>query len=199
MSLSKIKEFKLPKAQYEQYSTNSELAAGILWKIYLDGNCGKVIADLGCGTGVLGLGALLLGAKKVFFVDIDIDALNIASENHKALEKKFHKKLNAEFINCNVKTFNKKVDVVLQNPPFGVQNVHADKLFLEKAMGIADIIYSVHKIESKEFVERLTKKNDFVVEEITSLDLPLMSTLPFHTRRKHIVKVGLWKIGRFKK
>jgi len=41
---------------------------------------GMTVLDLGCGTGVLGIGALLLGAK-VYFVESDGSALEIARNN----------------------------------------------------------------------------------------------------------------------
>ncbi len=46
---------------------------------------GKIVLDLGCGTGLQGLNALLLGAKKIFFVDIDKNAVANAKENAQTL------------------------------------------------------------------------------------------------------------------
>ena len=37
--------------------------------------------DIGCGSGILGIGAALLGAKEVFGVDIDATAVRVATEN----------------------------------------------------------------------------------------------------------------------
>ena len=42
---------------------------------------GSVVADLGCGSGILSIAAALLGAKEVYAVDIDADAAGIAGEN----------------------------------------------------------------------------------------------------------------------
>jgi ribosomal protein L11 methyltransferase len=42
---------------------------------------GKIVADIGCGSGVLGIFALLLGAHRVFAIDIDPAALEHAREN----------------------------------------------------------------------------------------------------------------------
>ena len=43
----------------------------------------KKALDLGCGSGILSIGALLLGAKDVTMVDIDSNSVRIASENVK--------------------------------------------------------------------------------------------------------------------
>ena len=66
--LSGLEGFSKPKVRQEQYLMDGEIGAFVLWNAYLLGDIkGKVIADLGCGTGVLGIGTLLLGAKHVFF------------------------------------------------------------------------------------------------------------------------------------
>jgi len=42
---------------------------------------GGVIADIGCGSGILSIGSLLLGAKKVYAVDTDPLAVRSTGEN----------------------------------------------------------------------------------------------------------------------
>ena len=44
---------------------------------------GKDVIDVGCGSGILGLSAKVLGAKTVLMVDIDEDAVKNAKENAK--------------------------------------------------------------------------------------------------------------------
>lgn len=44
-------------------------------------NKDKNILDMGCGSGILGIGSALLGAKSILSVDIDKNATNIAAKN----------------------------------------------------------------------------------------------------------------------
>ena len=42
---------------------------------------GKRVADVGCGTGILSIGAVLLGAREVAAIDIDAVSVQVAAEN----------------------------------------------------------------------------------------------------------------------
>lgn len=193
--LSKLKTFDKPQVEYEQYQTPSELAATALWKAYMDGNIAKkAIVDLGCGTGIFGIGCLVLGAKKVTFVDVDERALKIAKENKAFVESMLKSKLNASFLKKEIKEYSGKADVAVQNPPFGVKKPHIDKLFLEVAMRTAPIIYSFHKIESKNFIEKFADDNGYCIESITSIRFPLKAIFRFHKEKNYFVETGLWKL-----
>src|SRR3989344_6854737 len=97
--LSGLKGFSEPKVRQEQYLMDSEIGASVLWNACLLGDIeGKVIADLGCGTGILGIGALLLGANKVIFVDSDKKALETAKNNVSKVKSEGYSLGDAEFI-----------------------------------------------------------------------------------------------------
>lgn len=192
--LSKIRVFENPDIKLEQYSTDSNIAADLLWNAYLEGDIhGKVVADLGCGPGTFGLGALILGAKEVSFVDIDKNILKVAKENKEMLEKTLRTKFKAHFFNKDVSDFNKKCDVVIQNPPFGVKEKHHDKLFLMQAMGIAPVIYSFHKISTRQFVESIIRDNDFAIKRVWNYHFPIRRLFWFHKRAVFYTDVACWK------
>jgi putative methylase len=189
IALSKLEKFEKVKTNLEQYATDSEIAASILWTAFMQGDIEeKVVADLGCGNGIFGIGALMLGAKVVYFVDTDKEAIDISIRNCK-----FE---NVHFKNLDILEFEEKVNTVVMNPPFGVQEEHADKNFLEKAMEISDSIYSIHKIESKNFIDKLSKDHDFKVLGIEEKTLILKKTMKFHKSEKYPVKVGVWILKR---
>ena len=190
--LSKLKTFQDPSLEDEQYSTDSEVASDILWNAYLRNELSeKTIADLGAGTGILGLGCLILGAKKVFFVEKDEKAIDILKENIAFLEDRIDMdiKKNCEIINKELSGFEKKVDVVIQNPPFGTKNKHADKLFLEKAFQIADIVYSLHKTSTSIFVKAISQDFDFEIKDQQELSFPLKKTQEFHKKKIQRIEV----------
>ncbi len=187
--LSKLKTFENPKPLLEQYSTDSNVAADILWNAFMIKDIeGKTIADLGAGTGILGIGCLELGAKTVHFVEKDKDVIDQLNFNLSPYDENF------KVINKDVNDFTKKVDVVVMNPPFGVQKRKADKIFVKKAIEIAITSYYIGKVESKKFIESICKDHNKKITHFWEYKLPLKKTMKFHTKSKQIVNVGCWRI-----
>jgi putative methylase len=195
--LSQLEGFENPKVRLEQYSTDASIASDCLWNVHNDRNVkGKVIADFGSGPGIFGLGAAILGAKKVFCIELDEDALKLAKKNKRKVEKIVGKKLNVDFLNMDIKEFDKKIDVVIQNPPFGVKETHRDKLFLVEAMERAKKIYSFHKMATEEFIKKFVKENGYKVVKVFHYQFPLKKSFWFHTTRTKYIDVGCWYIKR---
>ena len=195
--LSKLQRFENPKVKLEQYATDANIAADALWNAHTDKNIkGKVIADLGSGPGIFGLGALVLGAKKVFFVELDKEAMSLAKKNKRKIENLIGKKVNADFFNLDIKDFDKQVDLVIQNPPFGTKESHVDKLFLIKAMDLAKKIYSFHKLSTREFVRKFVGENNFKIEKMYKYQFPLKQDFWFHTSLTKYIDVGCWYLKR---
>ena len=199
ISLSKLKVFEYPKVSKEQYPTDSEIAASVIWNGHILGDIGgKVIADLGCGTGILGIGALLLGAKRVYFIDIDKIALEAAKFNVLNAKSESSTLGYANFILGGIKEVNlPKVDVVLQNPPFGTKVKHSDRLFVEKALEIAHVVYSFHKSESKAFLKGFAAKKNAKITHIWDFRFPLKASFGFHRRQIHRIGVSCFRFEKY--
>ncbi len=60
--------------------------------------------------------------------------------------------------------FDINVDVVIQNPPFGTKEQHADCEFLKKAFELAPVIYSFHKNSTKNYIIQFGKSHGFFVK-----------------------------------
>ena len=193
--LSKLAVFEKSqlKLMKEQYATDSEAAAEAVWFAYMNGDIqGKTVADFGCGTGLLGIAALLLGASKVYFVDNDNDAIQICRKNLAAAVGEENGK--PIIVSADIAEFKERVDTVVQNPPFGTKTKHADRAFLLQAFKTATIVYSMHKIETADFVKKIAADNGFMVTNIMPLQLQLKATYEFHRSRMRRVTVGLFRI-----
>jgi len=199
--LSKLKDNPSPKSSLEQYTIPSELAAEILNLAFLSNDIkNKKVLDLGCGTGKLAIGSVILEAREVIGVDVDKRVLNIAIENLKIAEKLTERKLESriKFIKKNVSELNEKVDTVIQNPPFGIQKLHADRLFLKKALECGDKIYSLHRSyeRTREFLTNFIKNNKGNVEKIISFKFRIPYMFKFHERPSVNYDVDLFVISK---
>lgn len=153
--LQEVDEFEEPKILLEQYPTRPHIAACMIHT--MASTFGDIedrsILDLGCGSGVLSIGCVMLGAANVLGLDIDPDALDTCQQNLEAFEMD-----NVDLVNGNVadadQILRHKFDVVLMNPPFGTKrNKGLDLLFLEKGIKLATrAVYSLHKTSTREHV-----------------------------------------------
>jgi putative methylase len=100
----------------------------------------------------------------------------------------------AEFFLMDVEKFDKKADTVIMNPPFGVKNKHSDKKFLQKAFEISNVVYSFHKSETKDFIERFAKENNFKVMQIIEFEFPLKATMKFHMKKVKKINVSCFRL-----
>ena len=189
--LSGLEGFYEPKVRQEQYATDSEIGASVLWNAYLLGDIErKVMADLGCGTGLLGIGALLLGAKQVYFIDSDEKALETAKKSFSKVKSEGYVLGKAQFICQDIRELKIKAEVVVENPPFGTKTAHADTLFLKKALETAPVAYSFHKSETKGFLERFSAKKNAKITHIWNFKFSLKAAFSFHRRRIHRIDVS---------
>ncbi|MDP7244840.1 MAG: METTL5 family protein [Flavobacteriales bacterium] len=192
--LSGLEGFKGPKVRVEQYATDAEVAAEVLWQAYMKGDIGKVSIDLGCGPGILGIGMLALNAQKVYFVDFDSKVLEVAKKNLAKMESEGYAAGEAIFRCQDVNDFKEKADLVVQNPPFGVKIKHMDKIFLKKAFEIGKVVYSFHKSESKRFVKAFSDDNGFRVTNILDFQFPLKATQSYHNHGIKRINVSCFRI-----
>ena len=195
--LSKLKTFNKSKLNEEQYATDSQTAADLLWHAFLlEDIKKKKIADLGCGTGILGLGALILGAEKCYFIDSDSEALCIAKENLKFIENKLNIDLKGKviFIHSDISKFSEKVDTVIENPPFGTKEEHADRAFLEKSIESANIVYSFHKTSTLSYLSRFITIRKGKITHFFRYQFPLKQTMFFHRAKIKRIDVTCLRI-----
>lgn len=191
MCLQKVQGFHSPVADLEQYMTPATLAARLLHEAALAGDIeGMTVADLGCGTGMLSIGAALLGAT-VIGVDIDEAALKIARKNAEAFG------VDIEWLRMRIDENAEPLsaDTVLMNPPFGAQKEHADRPFIDFALLTAPVCYGIFNKGSIPFLEAYTK-NTAVITSKTAALLNIPKQFAFHTKEHLEIPVEIIRLER---
>jgi len=193
--LSGLEVFEKPDIKLEQYPTDSEIASSILWHAYMLGDIeGKRIVDLGAGTGILGIGAIFLGAKHVVFVETDEMAVKILKENLADMNNCETDMNKYKIVQDDALKYTLKADLVIQNPPFGTRQKHLDKEFLEHAMTLSPVVYSFHKTATLDYIKKLCAKNKFSITEEWDFNFPLRKTYSHQTKKIERVKVSCLRI-----
>ncbi|WP_410508766.1 METTL5 family protein [Methanosarcina hadiensis] len=187
MLLEEIEGFSDPELELEQYQTPSLLAAEILHFAYMQGDLDGSVQDLGCGTGILAIGAKLLGAEKVIGYDTDAKALEIARKNAERLG------VEAEFINSDITGVSERVKTTVMNPPFGARVKGRDRPFLSSALRTSEVIYSIHNRGSLSFIQKFIKPA--VITHSYVAKFPIKRTFDFHQKEREVIEVEIYRIA----
>jgi len=192
--LESLETFSSPKDYLEQYQTPASVAGEMIH--YISNNYSiqnYSIADLGCGTGILGIAAALCGCKNVFLFDIDEEALEIAKNNVESLELND----NIQIIQTDVnqlrlcKKLNKFFDLVITNPPFGIRSENgADVKFLKTASYLCNnTIFSLHKFSTVNFLKKFYNKNGINDIKSFKIEYNLPKTYKFQKKKEKNIDV----------
>lgn len=178
--LTKLSSFLKPKVDLEQYPTSPDVAIRVLMIANEYGDIkNKVVVDLGCGCGVLSYAAYLFDCFLNVMVDIDQEALELARKNVEF----------GEFFLCDALKFDYVADTVIMNPPFGTRNKGVDIKFIEKALEIAPIVYSMHKTTTRSFIQKR-----FNAKLIAEVKFPIKKIFKFHQNKQKDVYVDVFRI-----
>ncbi len=163
-----------PKAEWEQYATPAALAAELAYIALGRGDLAdRRVLDAGCGNGVLGIAAKLLGAAEVVGVDRDPDACRVAERNARRAA------VDVTWLRADVTEVRGPFDTVLMNPPFGSQTKHADLPFLDAALSISSVIYSFHNGVTEDFVRKRIESRGGRITDRMAYAFPLPKTFDF--------------------
>ena len=193
-SLESLETFSSPKDYLEQYQTPPSIAGEMIHYISNNYSLNNYsIADLGCGTGILGISAALCGCKNVFLFDIDEEALEIAKNNIEQLELEDNIQIIQMDVNqlrqCN--KLNKYFDLVITNPPFGIRSENgADIEFLKTASYICNnTIFSLHKFSTINFLKKFYNKNGINDIKSFKIEYNLPKTYKFQKKKEKNIDV----------
>lgn len=195
IQLSKLREISSPNLNLEQYQTEGEIAARWLFDIqsFDDLKPGCRVVDLGCGNGILGIGAVLMGAGSAILVDSDEKSCEVSSRNAESLG-----------ISDSVKIVNSKIgekdieireaDIVVSNPPWGTQKKASDRPFLKEIISIGTIAHLMHSSQATH-IRNFFKEFGWSSEEYGDLDFALPATYGHHSRMRGRTRASLWRIS----
>jgi putative methylase len=195
--LAVVAGFDNPRASLEQYRTPPDLAAHLVHTADLQDDIqGQTVVDLGCGSGMLALGAALRSPARVVGLDIDPAPLSTARGN----ERKVGSTTPVSWVRADATTAPLCPPVaettVVMNPPFGAQsdNEHADRRFLETAAAIAGVSYSIHNEGSQAFVESFAADNGGEVPHAFETEFDLPRQFEFHESDRQAITAEVYRI-----
>lgn len=199
IELSKLTPHPCTSVELEQYATEGDLAAYWLLGIdQVDGLEGKKVLDLGAGNGILGCGCLLLGAAHVTMVEADPVVVEVANANAEKIRRKSKgtKDVIHEHITKQSKATIPQPDLIVMNPPWGVQTPKADRPLLEYAFSLgAPVVHVLHSSKSKH-LQALGRDYGYESEAMLKTDFRLPPTYQHHTKRKAATTVLCWRFHR---
>ncbi len=183
MMIDSLPAFKSPKLDLEQYATPGDIVATVVWDAYMRGLvAGKRVADLGCGTGRFSYAIKMLGGQPIC-VELDLEALPTME--------------GIDNVICDVGSICiRYVDLVVMNPPFGVWRRGADIVFLEAALTISNVVYTIHKLSTLDFVVRYLDNLGAKAHILDTAYVPLPPTYKHHRKRVHRVEVAVLRVER---
>lgn len=196
--LQDVETFPSPKISLEQYITPPHIAACMLHvaQTSFDDLNEKLVADLGCGSGMLSIGSLLLGSSFCVGFDIDEDVLNTYKSNMDEFEFTTHDTVLCDVSSNVMDKFQKKFDTVLLNPPFGTHNKGIDMIFLKTAINLSNnAVYSLHKTSTRAHI--LSKIESWKIKGsvIAELRYDLPQSYKFHKKKSVDIAVDLYRFS----
>ncbi|MFW9916243.1 MAG: METTL5 family protein [Candidatus Thorarchaeota archaeon] len=198
--LSKIPAVEMPNRALEQYSTPQQLAWDMLDFAHSKGDiAGKVVWDIGCGTGILGFGAALMGARLVIGVDLDWQSLLVAT----GVLQCFPEPLAIQFIASSAEFpgFKQQAttnSTVVMNPPFGTQRKGIDMVFLRRGFQLGNAVYSLHKANqpTRHLIRQIAGEHGFGVDYRKNKSFPIPKMFNNHQREVFPVSVDFYRFVR---
>ena len=191
--VEKLPVFEKPKQRLEQYPTDAGLVATAVWDAHMRGLLADVV-DLGCGTGRFAIAAAAMGARRVLCIDVDVDALRVARRAAEEAGASAVDFLNADVTKIELR---RRFHVAFQNPPFGIWSPRGtDIAFLAAALRLADVVYTIHKLPTLEYVAGKVAQLGFELRVLEKAVINIKPMYRHHKKRLHKVEVFLAFVSR---
>lgn len=185
--LSKLKSFENPKVELEQYETPCDLISKIVSELNLMNLIkDKEILEVACGTAKFSIAASFYKPKKIIALDKDKDAIRVAKYNYNIIKEKFDVSI-IKFLIADVKEihFKKKFDLIIMNPPFGIQGKVKDIDFLRFAFNFSNFVVSINPNgRNIKFFKNIAQKHNFKLLKFEKYMFPIKKIFDFHRKKE---------------
>ena len=194
MLLSGLEPHPYNSIELEQYSIDGDLAARWITDIAAFGDLseGCSIADLGAGNGILGLGALVMGAGRAILVEADQEACDVAKSNADSMGFADSTEVIQATLGSDLVNFN-SADVVISNPPWGRQTPRADRPFLEAMIAAAVPTHLLHSAEATH-IQTLFEDAGWSAVRYGEADFSLPAKFTHHSRERGKTRAAFWRL-----
>jgi len=198
IALSRLKVFQDPDPGLEQYATPPEIAAAVANRIALSHDRSCTVVDLGCGTGMLSIAVAAYGFPVIGY-DMDPDALKTARKNLERAEEDLNMDLAIALKESAVDSIDTDADLVVMNPPFGIQEEGQNLPFLATAFRTAPVIYALlHRSDrstasTRQFIKDFASNHSFEAQVCESFEFALPASMSFHTDEHGTTKADLYR------
>ncbi|MEE2747928.1 MAG: hypothetical protein VX473_05630 [Candidatus Thermoplasmatota archaeon] len=182
MALSKLPPHPQHDVTLEQYATEGDFAARWIAEIVQRGDLNDEtrVVDLGAGNGILGIGCYLAGAASTLLVEKD----GHCQHDYEGVEW---------FIGDIRDWDGTDVDLIIMNPPWGVQKEMADRPFLEAAFkSEAQVVYLLHSARATH-LSSLAKSVDWMGEIVLSGSFRIPAIYAHHQSNEGVTEVAVWR------
>ena len=194
MLLSDLEPHPCESVEMEQYTTDGDLAARWLTDISSFGDLaeGCMVADLGAGNGILGLGALAMGAGRTILLEADQAACDVAKSNAESMGfadsvEVIQTTLGSDPVDLG------SADVVISNPPWGRQTHRADRPFLEAMIAAAAPAHLLHSADATH-IRPLFEEAGWSTERYGEADFALPAAYSHHSRQRGRTRAAFWRL-----
>ncbi|MED5158657.1 MAG: methyltransferase [Candidatus Thermoplasmatota archaeon] len=194
MILSGLEPHPSNSVELEQYTTDGDLAVRWLSDIVAFGDLaeGCTVADLGAGNGVLGLGALAMGAGRALLVEADQAACDVAMLNAESMGFADSVELIQGTLGSDPVDLS-SVDVIISNPPWGRQTPRADRPFLEAMIAAETPTHLLHSAEATH-IQPMFEDVGWLAEGYGVADFALPAAYSHHSRQRGKTRAAFWRL-----
>ena len=154
---------------------------------------GCSVVDIGSGNGVLGLGALLMGASSATLVEVDEEACAACADNAADLGLEDR----VEIVRAEVGEDTLDIasaDLVITNPPWGRQVERADRPFLDEILSAGVTAHVMHSAGASH-IQSIFESAGWGVERYGEADLALPAAYEHHSRERGRTRAAFWRLS----